>query len=194
MSSHEVRNDLIALIARYLQASSSQIVQSVAALMPGQDYRSLPEPLRNAPVCAHLTAAETLFPSQGNAVAIASKFRELLPVLHWTADYPQHPVLKDAFGHAVIAASDAIVMGCNMLAARTDYPAHWHPAEEIYIPLSGSGARYWQESIGTHKTGSPGDIILHGARELHAMSTLDHPVLNVWIQYGAEPGGPAFFG
>lgn len=193
MTAIEVRNDLIALIARHLQESSSPIVRSVAALMTGQDYRSLPEPSRNAPVCAHLTAAETLFPSQGNAVAIATKLRELLPALHWTADYPQHPVLKDAFGHAVIAASDAIVMGCNLLAAGTDYPAHWHPAEEIYIPLSGSGARYWQESIGIYKTGSPGDVILHGAHESHAMITRDRPVLNFWIQFGAEPGGPAFF-
>lgn len=125
--------------------------------------------------------------------AIAAKLGEVLPELHWVADYPHHPVLRGNFGHAVIAELAGIVIGCNLLAARTEYPAHAHAAQEIYVPLSDSAALFWQESTGQFEPGSPGDIIVHGSQEAHAITTQEHPVLNVWLQFGQEPGGPALF-
>jgi len=193
MSAIETRSDLIALIARHLKTSSSPIIQSVATLLPLQEYRALPDSPRDAPVCTHLKTAEAFCPDEGPFCPISEKLRSVLPALHWVADYPDNPVLRGSFGHAVIASSSEIVMGCNLLAARTDYPAHAHPAAEIYLPLSDSAALYWQEGTGTFGPKGPGDIVLHGAHEPHAMTARDRPVLNFWVQFGEQPGGPAFF-
>ncbi len=193
MTAFEGRAALVACIVQHLHRSRSPLAEPVTALIARRRNGARPAASATAPVCAHLPAALSLCPEEGLGGAMADALKQILDGLHWVADYPEQSVLKDTFGHAVIAATANVVIGCNLLAARTDYPAHAHPAGEIYLPLSCSGALYWQESTGRYRPGSPGDTIVHGAHEPHAMTTLDHPVLNLWVQFGSDPGGPARF-
>lgn len=84
-------------------------------------------------------------------------------------------------------------MGCNLLAARTCYPPHAHLADEVYIPINDSGALFWRERSDSAEPKAPGDIVLHGSKEAHALTTREHPALNLWIQFGESHGGPVWF-
>ena len=117
----------------------------------------------------------------------------LVDRLGWVADYPSHPVLKDRFGHAVLYASDAAVIGCNLTAAGTAYPAHAHLARELYLPITDSGALFWHQRAGEAFRVLPGDLVYHEAEEAHALRTSDRPALNLWLQFGDAPGGATWF-
>lgn len=121
---------------------------------------------------------------------------DLAPVLAdaaWHADYPDHAVLGTRFAHMVVHSDRRLVVGCNIVAGNTDYPAHAHAAEEIYIPLTNSDAHYWQANHPEGHVGRAGDVIYHASQEPHALKTGALPVLNLWFQFGTAPGGLAHF-
>lgn len=180
-------------LACHLQTSGSETIRRVAADLPGLPAFVPETPDRGAPACAHLEEAFALCPSAGPMGRVANALKAMMPGLYWVVDYPDHPVLRTAFAHTVIAKSDTCLLGCNLIAPNTDYPAHAHSAEEIYIPLSDSGAPFWQLSLGQGAVKRPGDIILHGPGEPHALTTRARPLLNIWIQFGDTPGGPTGF-
>jgi hypothetical protein len=76
-------------------------------------------------------------------------------------------------------ASETLAVGFLLLGPETEYPAHHHVAEEVYIPLSGQaqwrrGGAPWHE----RPTGAP---IYHASGESHAMRTTSAPLLALYM-------------
>lgn len=181
--------DLLAELLCHLRPSHPDLVSELAA----ERWQFTPVGFAPAPACAHLPGALAICPATGPGAALASCLAPLARQLRWSADYPDHPTLKDAFAHAVIARSAAAVIGCNLLAPQTRYPPHAHRAAEVYLPVNDSGARFWQASAHGDRRASPGRPISHRPLEPYAMTTRGRPALNLWIQHGEQPGGPAWF-
>ncbi len=73
---------------------------------------------------------------------------------------------------------DDFILGLLMLGPHRHYRDHYHPAPELYWPLT--AATEWKQGDGGFKPKSAGDIIFHAPHEIHATKTADHPMLAVW--------------
>jgi hypothetical protein len=75
--------------------------------------------------------------------------------------------------------SDAIACGVLLLGPDTEYPAHSHEAEELYLPLAG---RAWWRSAGSDwRLRPPGEWIHHPSWTSHAMRTAREPLLAAYV-------------
>ncbi len=78
--------------------------------------------------------------------------------------------------------SDDLRFGAFLLAPNTIYPLHSHAAEEIYIPISGSGHWRLQESPCALKI--PGSIVHCQSWLPHAIRSGKEPLLMLWAWFG----------
>ena len=70
------------------------------------------------------------------------------------------------------------LLGLLMLGPHQHYRDHYHPAPELYWPLTG-GTQWRREPDGfTEKPA--GSLIWHRPNQIHAMKTGDQPLLAVW--------------
>ena len=67
---------------------------------------------------------------------------------------------------------------------QTEYPAHSHEAEELYLPLAGRG--WWRMQNSDWRFGSPGELIRHAPWISHAMRTADEPLLAAYVWRGGD--------
>lgn len=72
-------------------------------------------------------------------------------------------------------------LGFTLLGPHTHYPAHAHPATELYHLLAGPSA--WIKA-GTPANKKPGDFILHPSGVSHAMETGDESLLSIYSWSG----------
>ena len=82
-------------------------------------------------------------------------------------------------GRRGIFDSDRIACGVLLLAADTEYPAHSHEAEEIYLPLAGSAL--WKSRDSPWTIRAPGECIYHPPWMPHAMRTRREPLLALYV-------------
>ena len=146
-----------------------------------------------APACQNFGAVSRLCADGIGHKSLAAPACKLLRHLQWIVDYPNHQTLRTAFAHAILKASSSVLVGLNILAADTVYPAHAHRATEIYLPLSGGEPALWQQASDVDTRRKPGDIIFHASEERHGLQTAGDPLLNLWIQVGDDLGGPTWF-
>ncbi len=85
----------------------------------------------------------------------------------------------DAYWHSDQLSSGFVLLGDNIT-----YPKHWHVAEELYFPISGTGDWY-HENYGW-QTKSPGDRIVHASNIKHSMRTNGQPLLLLYIWRGGD--------
>lgn len=182
-------DDLLVRLLAHLQRTHPDLATRLTA----QTWQTVPLAHAPAPVCTHLPAATSPCPATGPFSHIASQLASLVRHLAWTADYPDHPVLKDGFAHAVIARTDGALVGCNLLAPNIHYPPHAHIADEVYLPVNDSRALFWQATTGIDTQAIPGRPVTHATCEPHALTAGDQPALNLWLQHGKAPGGPTWF-
>lgn len=76
-------------------------------------------------------------------------------------------------------ASDAIACGVLILGPETEYPAHSHEAEELYLPLAGHAS--WRSANSDWRLRPPGRWIHHPAWTTHAMRTGAEPLLAAYV-------------
>jgi histidine ammonia-lyase len=76
-------------------------------------------------------------------------------------------------------ASDTIACGVLLLGPDTEYPAHSHEAEELYLPLAGRA--WWGSSASDWRLRSPGTLIHHSPWMIHAMRTASEPLLAAYL-------------
>ena len=81
-------------------------------------------------------------------------------------------------------ASARIACGFLMLGPQTDYPAHAHEAEELYLPLAGSAL--WRRGEEGAAVRPPGLPIRHRSWEPHAMRTQEEPMLAIYVWRGGD--------
>ena len=76
-------------------------------------------------------------------------------------------------------ASDAIACGVLILGPETEYPAHSHEAEELYLPLAGHAS--WRSAQSHWRLRAPGTWIHHPSWTTHAMRTAREPLLAAYL-------------
>lgn len=117
--------------------------------------------------------------------------RLLAPALSWNFDYSPHPDSpyldeKIAFTQFVgpedLWISSHFAIGLTLIAPKTHYPAHCHPATEIYLPLAGTGL--WSMGNGGYFPRKPGELIFHHSAVTHATRAQEEPVLALYIWHG----------
>ena len=100
---------------------------------------------------------------------------------------PPGPEFLSGYGYAVIAgpgglAPAAIAVGVLLLAPGILYPAHAHPAEEIYLVLD--AASRWQRRSEPWREGIGGAAIHHPPHVAHAMQAGEAPLCALYLWRG----------
>ncbi|QWC49712.1 dimethylsulfonioproprionate lyase family protein [Pectobacterium atrosepticum] len=122
---------------------------------------------------------------------ICSMIRLLAPELSWNFDYTPHPEFpyldeKVAFTQFVgpddLWVSSHLAIGLTLIAPETHYPAHCHPATEIYLPLAGTGL--WSMGNEDYFPRKPGELIFHPSGITHATQAQEEPMLALYIWHG----------
>ncbi len=100
---------------------------------------------------------------------------------------PPSPGFLDGYGYAVIAGPGgvvpaAIALGILVLEPGLLYPAHTHPAEELYLVLDPTSAWWreggdWREEIG-------GALVHHPPNVAHAMKAGGAPLCAIYLWRG----------
>ncbi len=75
--------------------------------------------------------------------------------------------------------SEAIACGVLLLGPDTEYPAHSHQAEELYLPLAGHA--WWRSGQSDWRLRPPGQWIHHPSWTTHAMRTAAEPLLAAYV-------------
>jgi hypothetical protein len=181
---------LIGAMARGLAARQGEGVAEVLSRLAAQDVSEAsfraPEPMGLA-VLAHLPQAigETLLLDADLAAAIAAVEDEL----RWlqSSSYTD-AVLGEGFsanyGWAQIIGPDGFfpgedfLLGLLMLGPGRHYRDHYHPAPELYWPLTSGSS--WSRDGGPFAEQPQGAIIWHPSMMLHATKTDGRPLLAAW--------------
>jgi quercetin dioxygenase-like cupin family protein len=145
------------------------------------------------PVLAQLPGA---FVAARDAVPdLAEPLEIMLPALRWTQNpnYRRRPPSADfltRYGYAqfvgpadvpTLLANERLALGVLMLGPGTIYPAHSHPAEELYVPLA--PAR-WQRGEETWRDRRAGDLVHHPSGMMHATEAGEAPLLALYLWLG----------
>jgi len=85
----------------------------------------------------------------------------------------------DAYWHSDLLSSGLVLFGDHVT-----YPKHWHVAEELYFPLSGTAHWHHEKKGGT--TIAPCPLINHASHIKHSMRTLGEPMLALYIWRGGN--------
>ena len=115
-----------------------------------------------------------------------------LPFLPWKYNYEPRadmPDLGNRMGWGEILGPEApyhdehFCFGFTLLGKNTFYPAHYHPATELYVVLSGHAE--WTLD-GVSKVRNPGEFILHPSNHVHSMQTREEPLLALYTWSGED--------
>ncbi|MDA1075570.1 MAG: dimethylsulfonioproprionate lyase family protein [Proteobacteria bacterium] len=118
-------------------------------------------------------------------------------LLHWqrNPNYAQAAFVHnycycELMGPEGHARNPHFALGLLYLNEHTHYPAHAHPAEEIYHVLTANSQ--WRSGSKAWQVHTAGDRIFHPARVPHEMKTHDQPLLALYLWRGdiltkAEP-------
>ena len=145
-----------------------------------------PQGARTLPVVSALeglsqyAAAET----QSLVEAVAALARDL----DWRQTYSsadfgerflQHYGWSEWIGQRGVFESDAVACGVLLLGRDTEYPAHSHEAEELYLPLAGHAL--WRAGSSDWRLRPPGRLIHHPGWTTDAMRTEGEPLLAAYV-------------
>ena len=83
-----------------------------------------------------------------------------------------------------------VALGVLILAPSILYPAHVHPAEEVYLVLDQT-SRWWREGE-EWRQGLPGAAIHHPPNLAHAMQAGPMPLCAIYLWRGAIEVSAAF--
>ena len=123
---------------------------------------------------------------------LLNALKPALPFLPWKYNYEPRadmPDLGNRMGCGEILGPEApyhdehFCFGFTLLGKNTLYPAHYHPATELYVVLSGLAV--WTLD-GVSKVRGPGEFILHPSNHVHSMQTKDEPLLALYTWSGED--------
>lgn len=118
--------------------------------------------------------------------------KPVLPFLPWKYNYeprPDMPDLGSRMGWGEILGPEApfrdehFCYGFTLLGKNTFYPAHYHPATELYVVLSGH-AEWTLDGVTTVR--HPGEFVLHPSNRIHSMRTTEEPLLALYTWSGED--------
>jgi len=175
------------------QAANDVVAQEIARVL--SLLTPLPEldgvfPRTRHPAARHLAAAF----EAGNASTadLLAAIRAVARNLPWRYSYAKRddaPGLEKNMAFAEIIGpeapfqSDRVCLGLTLIGPKTFYPAHAHPAIELYYVAAGTAT--WTAD-GVSSKNAPGAFILHPSQIVHAMQTHSKPLLAVYSWSGAD--------
>jgi mannose-6-phosphate isomerase-like protein (cupin superfamily) len=170
------------------------------ALLPLWPASSPPQRLEavSLPACDYLAEAIELGMA-GPESAIAAGLPQLTSRLRWTYGYPQdsrYPGLErrlaftEVLGRTGIWPSQRMLLGFTLIAPHTHYPAHVHPAIELYLVIAGATA--WALGDAPAEIRPPGSVIVHPSGAPHAMTTGAEPLLALFTWRGDLATSPSY--
>ena len=151
------------------------------------------------PAVVDLHLASALEMTDGSAPSFLEHVAAIAPDLHWVRSYPDLVPGDDVmdrfvanYAYTVLAGpaadrwprspvtTDDVVVGLTLQAPAIFYPAHSHPAVELYGVIGGAGS--WQRTDDWVPR-RPGSAFVHLSNEAHAMETHELPMLSwfVWL-------------
>lgn len=165
------------------------------------DFLALwPSPLASrdaGPVPATVPALRWLDAVQAGTAPFAAEFVTRLAAaaagLAWARTYDRSvasATFLENYGYCEVIGpmapvrSSHLAAGVLLLGPRTDYPAHWHEAEELYVPLAGTAG--WWQGVKPWVTYYPGEVIHHARHEPHAMRAGEGPLLALYLWRSAD--------
>ena len=181
---------LTGAIARGLQGRGGEgvatVLKRLSAQALAQTHFREPPPTR-LPVLRHLAqcTAETMLLDADLAAAIAA----VEDHLHWrqSAGYTDAVLgggFKDNYGwcqmigpHGFFTGDD-FLLGLLMLGPNCHYRDHYHPAPELYWPLT--GPVQWKKGGSDFVARAAGTTIWHKPMAIHATKTAEQPLLAIW--------------
>jgi hypothetical protein len=120
--------------------------------------------------------------------ALVAELCAAAPRLAWRQSYEPREVgaafLQNYGWTEFLGVPARIACGVLLLGPATLYPPHSHPAEEVYVPLSGTAE--WLQGDGVWRPQPPGSLIHHRSQETHAMRANDEPLLALYLWRGAD--------
>lgn len=187
---HQIAANAVAAIRRGLAAHAAEGVAQVLARLDTQDLgRSAlrqPEP-RGLPVLAHWPQ------SLGEAMRFDPQLGAALAALETRLQWRRSPAYTDDilgtgftanYGWAEIIGPNGFfpgsdfLLGLLMLGPGRHYPDHYHPAPELYWPLTSQSL--WSRDGSPFAEQPQGAIIWHEPMMLHATKTREAPLLAAW--------------
>jgi hypothetical protein len=134
-----------------------------------------------------LAQAAIIDPELGGALAVLSGQLQWRQNPNYVRSPPSADFL-DGYGYAVIAGSGGLIpakvaIGLLILAPGILYPAHLHPAEEVYLVLDQTSA-WWREGE-DWRQGLAGAFIHHSPNLSHAMQAGSRPLCALYLWRGA---------
>jgi len=139
---------------------------------------------------------EALSATSSGLSPLAYAVAELAPALAWTQNpnyrrAPPSAGFLENYGYAVIAGPEGgapaltrhpdLALGLLLLGPQTDYPAHHHPAAELYIPF---GLAYWRMGTKPWESRLAGAVIHHPPNITHATRSGDAPLAAIYLWTG----------
>lgn len=175
------------------QAKSDAVTEEIARVLSLLD--PLPPlvgafPRNHHASTRHLEAA--LLSGDASTTDLLSAIRPVALDLPWHYSYAKRddaPGLEDHIAFAEIIGpeapfpSDRVCLGLTLIAPETLYPAHAHPAIELYYVAAGTAT--WTAN-GVANRNPPGAFILHPSQVVHAMQTHRGPLLAVYAWSGED--------
>jgi mannose-6-phosphate isomerase-like protein (cupin superfamily) len=183
-----------------LAAASAPAGPEAQALLPLWSASSPPRRAEPAtlPACDSLSEALELGMAGPESV-IAAGLSELTSRLRWTYGYPRDPrypglerrlAFTEALGKTGIWPSERMLLGFTLIAPHTHYPAHVHPAIELYVVIAGAAA--WALGDAPAQIRPPGSVIVHPSGAPHAMTTGAEPMLALFTWRGDLATSPSY--
>jgi quercetin dioxygenase-like cupin family protein len=161
------------LTSKTAEASAAPAAETDLAVL-----RHLPEALAQA---------ATIAPELGGALAVLSRRLQWRQNPNYVRNPPDADFL-DGYGYAVITGSGGLIparlaIGLLILAPGILYPAHFHPAEEVYLVLDHASS-WWREGE-EWRHGLAGTFIHHPPNLSHAMQAGSRPLCALYLWRGA---------
>ena len=164
-------------------------LKNILALLATVDFSTVDEKHLQASGHPVIRQLQQVGKSAGDNDVLAA-FLPHLDALPWRYSYEPRPDAPDIGEHMAWAElvgpiapfkSKKVCIGLTAIGAGLLYPAHYHPAVETYLVLSGT-ARWTADGITQARP--PGTLILHPSNILHAMEATDIPLLAAYAWTG----------
>ena len=191
--SDDLYNDarwLIGAIARSLHVRGGNAVDEVLQRLAEQDLTRdfFVEPRPQGVAVTRFFAqsiAETMMLESDVAAAIASLDGHLkwMQSKSYTDEILGEGFLQnygwcEIIGPEGFFKGDDFLLGLLMLGPHRHYRDHYHPAPELYWPLT--GPTEWKQGAGSFEMKQAGAVIYHAPNVHHATKTAEHPLLAIW--------------
>lgn len=151
-----------------------------------QDLISRPLAARSLPVVSSLQGLSRFAAPQTRALvdaisALSGDFdwRQTYSKADFGARFLDNYGFSEWIGERGAFVSDRVACGVLMLGPETEYPAHSHEAEELYLPLAGNA--WWRSGESDWRLRAPGTWIHHPSWTVHAMRTAREPLLAAYV-------------